>query len=173
MGIQFHYMKFYNLKPFIVVLILVVFFLLPNISLAKSPESYGFTSQKTLPGDSKYRLKRLKERTIEFFKISSKSKSAYREVLLERRLSELVSLVENKNANEIANSTQRFAYQAGKLAEGSYEDKSDRKKEIIVVFEKYKPVLGEMRDNFHSNSPFWLLSQQDIDTLDILSDRLK
>lgn len=166
-------MKSFSFKLFVAILVFAVFFLSPNVSLAKSPESYGFTSQKTLPGDSKYQVKRLKERITEFFKLSYKSKSTYRQLLLEKRLSELVSLVENKNANEIANSTQRFAYQAGKLAEGSYKDKSDRKKEIILLFDKYKPILGEMRDNFHSNSPFWLLSQQDIDTLNILSDRLK
>lgn len=173
MGIQFHYMKSLSHKLFAVSVFLMFSFFLPNISLAKSPESFGLTFQETRPGNSKYQIKRLKEKTNEFFKLSRKSKSAYRQILLEKRLSELVSLIENKNTNEIANSTQRFAYQAGKLAEGSYKDKSDRKKEIIDVFEKYKPILNEMRDNFPANSPFWLLSQQDIDTLNILSDKLK
>lgn len=167
-------MKNLTLKFLSIFVFLSFLLLLPKNILAKSPESFGLTPQKILPGDSKYQVKRFKEKVTEFFKLSYKSKSSYRQLLLEKRLSELVSLVENKNANEIANSTQRFAYQAGKLAEGSYKDKSsDRKKEIIDVFKKYKPILDEMRDNFPSNSPFWLLSQQDIDTLNILSDRLK
>lgn len=153
--------------------VFVIFLILPINSFAKSPESFGLTVQETLPGNSMYTVKRIKEKTIEFFKLTKKSKFIYKEMLLEKRLSELISLIENKNENEIANSTQRFAYQAGKLAESSYKDDSERKNEIITLFEKYKPILAEMRDNFHSNSPFWLLSQQDIDTLEILSDRLK
>jgi len=166
-------MRIYFLKCLIIFVFLSLYLIFPIFSLASSPESYGLTTQLTLPGDSKYFLKRLKEKTTEFFKITHKSKSAYRQILLEKRLSELISLVENKNQNEIANSTQRFAYQAGKLAEGSYNDNSLRKNEIIALFEKYKPILDKMRDNFPANSPFWLLSQQDIDTLNILSDRLK
>ncbi|MEK7472782.1 MAG: hypothetical protein AAB625_01955 [Patescibacteria group bacterium] len=153
--------------------VLAVFSLFTQITQAQSPESFGLTLQQTLPGNSKYTLKRFKEKAIEFFKFTHKSKSAYREILLEKRLSELVSLIENKNINDVANSTQRFAYQAGKLAEGSYKDSSDRKNEIITLFEKYKPTLEKMRDNFPANSPFWLLSQHDINTLDILADKLK
>lgn len=157
-----------------VFLILTAFSLFAQTAQAQSPESFGLTLQQTLPGNPNYKFKRLKEKIKVIFKFSKQSKFDYREELLEKRLSELVSLVESKNANEIANSTQRFAYQAGKLAEGSYNDKSsDRKKEIIDLFGKYKPILDQMRDNFPANSPFWLLSQHDINTLDILTDRLK
>ena len=166
-------MRIYGLGCLVVFVFLSLYLIFPIFSIASSPESFDLTTQITLPGDSKYPAKRLKEKVTEFFKFAHKSKSAYREVLLEKRLSELVSLVENKNINDIANSTQRFAYQAGKLAEGSYNDSPERKNEIISLFEKYKPILDEMRDNFPANSPFWLLSQQDIDTLNILSGRLK
>lgn len=142
-------------------------------TLAQSPDFFGLTTQNTLPGDPKYSFKRVKEKTTEFFKLSHKSKSQYQQDLLEKRLSELVSLVKSKNANEIPNSTQRFAYEAGKLAEGSYKDDKDQKDIIIKIFEKYKPILEKIRDNFPSNSPHWLLSQHDINTLDILTDRLK
>lgn len=166
-------MRTYGLKCLVVFLFLSLYLIFPYLSLASTPESFGLTTQLTLPGDPRYPAKRLKEKVIEVTKITNKSKSAYRQILLEKRLSELISLIENKNQNEIANSTQRFAYQAGKLAEGSYNDSSGRKNEIIALFEKYKPILEKMRDNFPANSPFWLLSQQDIDTLNILSDRLK
>lgn len=156
-----------------ILLVTLIFFLVPQLIYAQSAESFGLTTQLTLPGDPKYPAKRLKEKVTELFKFTHKSKSAYREVLLEKRLSELVSLIENKNINDVANSTQRFAYQAGKLAEESYNDSSERKDEIIALFEKYKPILDKMRDNFPANSAFWLLSQQDIDTLNILSGRLK
>lgn len=166
-------MRMYGLKYLIIFVFLSLYLIFPIFSIANTPESFGLTTQLTLPGDSKYPVKRLKEKVTEFFKFTHKSKSAYREVLLEKRLSELVSLIESKNINDVANSTQRFAYQAGKLAEGSYNDGSERKNEILAIFEKYKPILDEMRDNFPANSAFWLLSQQDIDTLNILSDRLK
>lgn len=166
-------MRTYCLRCLIIFVFLSLYLIFPVFSIASSPESFGLTTQLTLPGDSKYPAKRLKEKVTEFFKFTQKSKSAYREVLLEKRLSELVILIENKNINDVANSTQRFAYQAGKLAEGSYNDNSERKNEIIALFEKYKPILDKMRDNFPSNSAFWLLSQQDIDTMNILTEKLK
>lgn len=166
-------MRFLKLVFLSLVMAIVALASFTQTAHSASPESFGLITQKTLPGDPNYRYKRLHEKFIEFFIFSHEKKLIYRQILLEKRLSELVSLVENKNENEIANSTQRFAYQAGKLAEGSYKDTAERKSMVISLFAKYKPSLEKIRDNFHSNSPFWLLSQQDIDTLNILTLRLK
>ena len=156
-----------------ILLILTLFLSIPAIILAQPPESFNLPSQNTLPGSSGYPFKRLKEKITEFFKFSSTSKFSYRQSLLEKRVSELVSLVENKNQQEIANASQRLAYEAGILAESTYNGSRSDKDLLIGLFEKYKPILSKMRDNFPANSPFWLLSQQDIDTLNILSAKLK
>ena len=152
---------------------LALFLSIPTTIFAQSPESFGLPVQKTLPGSSGYVFKRLKEKTVGLFKFSKEARSSYRQTLLEKRVSEFVSLVENKNQLQIANASQRIAYEAGMLAENSYNRTREEKDKVINLFEKYKPILERMRDNFPANSPFWLLSQQDIDTLNILSSKLK
>ena len=153
--------------------VLILFLSIPAAIFAQSPESFGLPVQKTLPGNSSYAFKRLKEKTATLFKFSKKAKSSYRQTLLEKRVSEFVSLVENKNQLEIANASQRIAYEAGKLAENSYHRTKEERDKVVGLFEKYRPVLEKMRDNFPANSPFWLLSQQDVDTFNILSAKLK
>ncbi len=140
---------------------------------AESPESFGLTPQKTLPGNTSYAFKRAKEKFTEFFKFSKDSKYQYRKELLEKRISEYVDLVVNKEQSQISGSSQRVAFQAGILAESSLKESKERKSEIVGLFEKYKSILGKMRDNFPANTPFWLLSQQDIDTMNILIEKLK
>lgn len=155
---------------FLVIPFLLVF---PLISVAQSPESFGLPVQQTLPGSSGYTFKRLKEKITEFFKFSHQTKFSYRQILLEKRVSEFVSLVENKNQLDFANSSQRLAYQAGILAESVVNGNNKDKELVLTLFAKYKPILDKMRDHFPANSAFWLLSQQDIDTLSILSQKLK
>ena len=160
-----------KLRLLTVLSLLTLFLSIIPVVFAQSPESFGLTPQKTLPGSSGYVFKRLKEKITEFFKFSKQAKFYYRLQLTEKRLSELASLVEAKSINEIANSSQRFAYQAGILAENAFNE--ENKTIVISNFEKYKPVLEKLRDNFPANSPFWLLTQQDIDTLNILSSKIK
>ena len=107
------------------------------------------------------------------FKFSKNSKYQFQKGLLERRVSEYVSLVEKNEQSQISDASQRLAFEAGILAESSVEESKEKKTEIISLFEKYKPILGKMRDNFPANTPFWLLYQQDIDTMNILTEKLK
>jgi hypothetical protein len=159
---------------FLTLSLLVTFFLsAASVVLAESPESFGLIPQKTLPGSTGYALKRLKEKATEFFKFSKDSKYSYKKELLARRVSEYVSLVEKKEQSQISNASQRLAFQAGVLAENSIQEPKETKDEIINLFKKYIPILEKMRDNFPANTPFWLLSQQDIDTMNILTDKLK
>ena len=138
---------------------------------AQTPEEFGLIPQKTLPGTSAYVFKRLKEKITEFFTFSSGAKFSYRAELLEKRVSEYVSLVDSKNQTEIANASQRISYEAGILTDSAKNDKD--KTETDSLFEKYKPIMAKMRDNFPANSPSWLLSQEDIDTFNILKEKLK
>lgn len=167
------YMKSLTIR-FLTLSLLITFFLsAASVVLAESPESFGLVPQKTLPGSSNYIFKRMREKITGFLKFSKEDKISYRKELLERRISEYVSLVENKNQLETADSSQRIAYEAGVLADTSKSESKEIKTDILKLFEKYKPILAKMRDNFPANSAYWLLSQQDIDTMNILSEKLK
>ncbi|QQG42236.1 MAG: hypothetical protein HYV90_02870 [Candidatus Woesebacteria bacterium] len=166
-------MTSFKLRLLAVFSVLVLFLSIAPAVFAESPESFGLTPQKTLPGSSGYLFKRAKEKVSEKFKFSKNSKYEYRKWLLERRVSEYVSLVENKEQSQISDASQRLAFAAGVLAESSVKESQEKKSEIISLFEKYKPILGKMRDNFPANTPYWLLSQQDIDTMNILIEKLK
>lgn len=148
-----------------------VFLSITSNVFAQTSEEFGLIPQKTLPGTSAYSFKRLKEKITEFFTFSNEGKFSYRAELLEKRVSEYVSLVNNKNQTEIANASQRISYEAGILTDLAKNDKD--KTEANSLFEKYKPIMAKMRDNFPANSPSWLLSQEDIDTFNILKEKLK
>lgn len=140
---------------------------------AKTPEEYNLTEQKTLPSTPSYSFKRVKEKGLMMIKVRSKSKFEYSELLLEKRLSELVSLVDVREPSLITGSSQRFSYQAGILAELNSKLKSSQKDNIKVRFDDYKKILSELRDNYPANSAYWLLIQQNIDTINILFDKMK
>lgn len=166
-------MTSFKLRLLAVFSVLFLFLSIVPAVFAQSPESFGLIPQKTLPGSSNYIFKRMKEKITGFFKFSKEAKISYRKELLERRISEYVSLVENKNQLETADSSQRIAYEAGVLADTSKSESKEIKTDILKLFEKYKPILAKMRDNFPANSAYWLLSQQDIDTMNILTEKLK
>lgn len=140
---------------------------------AKAPEEYNLIGQKTLPSTPSYSFKRIKEKALMIIKLRPQSKFEYSKVLLEKRLSELVSLVDVKEPSLITGSSQRFSYQAGILADLNSKLKTSQKDNIKVKFDNYKKVLSELRDNYPANSAYWLLIQQNIDTLDILIDKMK
>ncbi len=162
----------FKIRALAVLSLLILFLSIVPTIFAQTPESFGLVPQKTLPGTSGYVFKRIKEKVTEFFKFSIQEKYTYRKELLGRRVSEYVSLVANNDQSQIADASQRLAFEAGTLVSSIGESK-ENKVEVISLFEKYKPILGKMRDNFPANTPFWLLSQQDIDTLNILSEKLK
>lgn len=156
------------------------FFLITNVMLfspkpvaAKYPEEYKLTGQKTLPNSSSYSFKRIKEKLSMRVKLSSESKFEYSKILLEKRLSELVSLVDIKEPSLITGASQRFSYQAGILADLNSKLKNSRKADIKTMFDEHKKILSELRDNYSANSAYWLLIQQNIDTLNILLDKMK
>lgn len=152
-----------------VLLIFSVILTFPFTSIAQSPEAFGLAIQNTLPGNTKYPLKRLKEKIKYILTFSQKAKFSYRKLLLEKRLSELASLVDNKNLTEITKAGQRFAYQAGILAENSIKG---QKTIIDPIFTQHKTILSKLRDMFPANSAYWLSIQQDIDALNILGAKL-
>ena len=159
-------------------ILVILFFVLtilftPFMAAAKGPESFNLTPQKTLPGSTFYPLKRVKEKIKMAITFSSKERVRYGIILLEKRLSELASLVDRKDATYLESSAQRFAAQAGVLANYASGSGKEMKELTLPYFEGYKPILEQLRDNYPANHAYWLSIQQDIDSLDILSDQLK
>lgn len=145
----------------------------PFIVTAKGPESFHLTPQKTLPGSAFYPFKRIKEKIEMIIIFSAKEKTRYGIILLEKRLSELASLVDRKDAIYLESSAQRFAAQAGVLTNHALAGDKEIKELVLSYFEGYKPVLEQLRDNYPANYAYWLSIQQDIDTINILSERLR
>ena len=129
-------MKLFVFNLFTFSIFLAFFFVLPNISSAKSPESFNLISQDILPGDSKYKIKRLKERTTDFFKILPKSKSAYREMLLEMGESASVFAKENFGVKKIIDKYERYLegeLSKARLKEGKVREKMRKEKKAIML----------------------------------------
>ena len=120
-----------------------------------------------------YIFKRGYEKILEKFQFSNASKLNYHQNLLLNRFSELKYVAEKNDVGELQTSTQRFSYEAGKLAQLSGKLNSTDNARIQNLFREYKPVLERLRDLYPANSSFWMLLQHDINTLEILSKKLQ
>lgn len=157
---------------FIVLSILVSGYLILNNRVsAQENQPITLPSVKTLPGEALYPFKRLFEKARLAVTFSKKGRINYKQKLLGKRLSELYLVADSNKTNAIETSAQRFAYHAGIYAEEINKASEEQKGQAIRLFDKYKTVLSKIRDKFPANTTYWLSAQQDIDTLDILSDK--
>ncbi len=160
-------------KIFIAFLLFFITFFQPLIIYAVD-ESSNIKSEAINPGSFYYSFKRLWEKGREKLQFSIQSKITFHESLLKKRLSELNYVVENKFLSEVQTSSERFAFEAGTLTdELAIENKVNEKEALIKEFEQYGKFLPSLRDKYPANSSFWMLVQHDINTLSILSARLK
>lgn len=161
-------------KGLIVILLMVSVLPLINSVIASSNTDIGIKQERINPGSFYYSLKRAWEKVRWYFTFSDQNKVNYHQDLLNKRLSELKYVVDNKLLSEVETSSQRFAYQAGVLAD-VLKKMNDKEGNALLLedFEKYKLVLNKLRDNYPANSSFWMLIQHDINTLKILSEQIK
>ena len=137
-------------------------------------ESISLKNEVINPGSFYYSIKRLLEKGKEKFMFSNEAKKSFYELLLKTRLAELNFVVEKKFLSEVQQSSERFAYQAGVLTDELIkQNKANDKEKITKEFEKYSKFLENLRDKYPANSAYWMLIQHDINTLSILSERLK
>ena len=148
-----------------------VSFLLPVSTFAY--ESISLPLPKTLPGSAWYPFKRLWEKVSFKFIFSEGAKINYQKKLVETRLVELKILSDNKVYDQIERASQRFAYQAGVQTDLVSAISNEHKSQLLVNYENYKKILERIRDYFEANRAYWLVTQQDIDTINILSEKLK
>lgn len=154
--------------------IFVIFLSLCPLAINAAEESVTLKNEAINPGSFYYPFKRLWEKGIEKLQFSKESRINFHQSQLKIRLSELNYVVENKLLGEVQQSSERFAYSAGILTDELVkESKSGEKEKVIQTFETYVKFLEKLRDVYPANTSFWMLIQHDINSLKILSDRLK
>lgn len=151
-----------------------LFIICQSLTVIAAEESITFKNEAINPGSFYYSIKRLWEKGKERLMFSYDSKKSFYESLLKTRLAELKYVVDHKFLSEVQTSSERFAYQAGILAEELIkQNKTKDKENLIKEFEQYAKFLDNLRDKYEANTSFWMLIQHDINTLKILSDQLK
>lgn len=156
-------------------LFITILFSLPLGSIyAEGVEQLELPKTIVNPGSFYYSLKRLWEKGMERIQFNEQSKINYNQKLLKIRLAELIYVVDNKFLSELQISSERFSYYAGVLTnELIKQENIENKQKIIGEFEKYGKSLEKLRNVYPANSSYWMLVQHDINTLSILTERLK
>lgn len=154
-----------------VILILIIIFTFTKVSYA---QEIVFTpkAEKINPNSSLFLFKRAFEKIRGKIIFSQEKKINFEGKLLEKRLSELNYLVNNKKLTPLETASQRFSAQAGIYIDALNKNGLSYKENVLEDFKKYNILLSKLRDNFPANDAYWLLLQQNIDTLNILSDKL-
>lgn len=159
-------------KTILLFVITVLFFQSTGLIYAGESEQLGLPKTSVNPGSFYYNFKRLFEKGQEKLIFSKSSKETFYSSQLKVRLAELNYVVENKVLSEIESSSKRFAYQAGVLTDFVVAENKDKEK-TAKEFEQMQKLLEKLRDKYPANSSFWMLIQHDINTLSILSEKLK
>lgn len=155
---------------FSVFVILLLLYASPIIDAVE--ESIIFKNELINPGSFYYSFKRLWEKGIEKLQFSKQSKINFHQSQLQTRLAELKYVVENRLLSEVQTSSERFAYQAGILTEELVRENKNKEK-TVKEFQLIQKFLEKLRDKYPANTSFWMLVQHDINSLSILSERLK
>lgn len=152
---------------------ILIFILFPSLIVA-TQHQLPLKEEKINPGSFYYPFKRLWEKTRERLIFSTEGRVKFYDSLLDKRLIELKYVSENKLLGEMERSSQRLSFQAGVLKEELKKlNNAKRIQQVLDKYEVYSKLLGKLRDLYPANSAYWLLLQQNIDTLKILSDSLK
>lgn len=153
-------------------ILLFVILIQPNVLAAElNLPSVTITPDRYLM----YSGKRLLEKGLIFTKLSKESKMDYYKELTLLRLAELKYVAEKKLLGEIEHSTQRLSYQVGTLSDyiNSNPELQKDKKDATEFLLSFKELLGNLRDIYPANSPYWLLIQHNINSIDLNLEKLK
>lgn len=123
---------------------------------------------------------RLVERITLFFKFSPVDKIDYQQQLAEKRLAELKYLIDNNEGDLVEDSSLRYSAYIGRLTEEILKNKqsfstkeTNKKVEILTMFETHSMILNELIQKMEANSGFWLLLKHNINYVQIYSDQIK
>src|SRR4030042_5618265 len=131
----------------------------PNMYLQNELKNYGFGGYEKLNPDSLlYIFKRVDEKVTYLLITDEKKKSEYYKKLLEKRYKELVYIINIEKTGFLEETASRYISLVEQMkSDDVYSLSNEEVKQRILILEK-------LRDNYPSNTPYWLIIQQAIDT---------
>lgn len=139
-------------------------------------KSMTVTYESVNPKDGfNYSLKRLKEKvTLGMLFVWPQKKSDYYEKILNVRLAEVKYVTDNKDLNQIENSTKRYAAAAGNYTEYilSKESLKDNKNHAKDLLNSHLIEVETYKNNFESTRAEWRFVEDDVNSLKILLTKL-
>lgn len=155
--------------------IIFLFFVFISIHSAYAVEfeKLNLPAQAINPGDFYYLPVRLWEKIAEKFQFNNDTKFKYSSSLIDKRISELGYVVKNRRLDDVQRSSERLAYEVGRLTEFLIKQPNrEMKDQLKTKINNFLPALSELRDYFPANSSFWMLVQHDINAFNEYSDKL-
>lgn len=144
-----------------------------EVSTSSSSLKSRIENITTYPGTLSYKFKRLFEKISGGLLFFNDSKLNYEKKLLNIRFSELQLIAAAKNLEEVQRSSERFAYQAGIVTDVAQNSSQAEKEKVLNIFKNYRDDLEKIKFYFDMDSGFWILILHDINTLDLLTARLR
>lgn len=117
-------------------------------------------------------LEKIVEKLTLFVKFNKSDKLDYQEYLLEKRLAELKFAVEN-DIDLVEETASRYSTYAGSLTNFIVSNEiENEKKRILETFDKHSSIISSLRDKFGFESGWWLAIQHDVNTIEILREKI-
>lgn len=161
------------MKKILLSVLLSIFLLLPGLVRAQiSVESTPSTQIKVERVANV--IERFQERINIFLKFSNRDKITFQQELVEKRLAEIDYVIKSGQGDLIEESSSRYKTYIGRLIKSTKSAQiKDMKSQLLNMGENHQKILAPLRDNFESNSGFWLLLQQDIDIVREFTDQVR
>lgn len=120
------------------------------------------------------RTEKLKEKVILFLKFDKSKKADYYKYLTEKRLAELVFVVEAGSIDFVEETASRYATYLGQLTNFVRENKlSSKKEDLNRMYDDHTIIISEIQKKFEYDSGWWLAIKHDLNTILVLKDQIR
>lgn len=118
-------------------------------------------------------ISRVFEKTKLLFQFSPEGKAEYWRKLVEVRLDNLKSAVDQNNLGLIEETSSRYSTYVGRYSEYVLGNRIRGQKEAAIeMFNKHAEILSSIQTKYIYDSAWWLLIQHDINTLGIFKEKI-
>ncbi len=162
-------MKFFKIS-FIVSFIFLTF-IFPQVASGQNSESTLSAKFLKIDNPSNH-FDRFIEKIVLFTKFSQESKADYMMSLLDKRLADLYIVVVNDKGNLIEEISSRYASYTGSLGDFFNENElGEKERKLSQKFKNHIEILTEIQKRYKNDSPFRMLLQHDINTINIIQEK--